>query len=95
LIHHLNQSHQNFADLNTIKKEEVQQGLLAKKNSKRISPIGSSNRTSAGGTTLGNIESTNDRGSIKCDWSGGNLLEISFTSLLEGMAQHPAQERLE
>jgi hypothetical protein len=81
--------------LNTIKKEEAQQGLLAKKNPERPSPIGSSNRTNAGGTTPGNVESISDRGSIKCDWSGGNLLEISFTSLLEGMAQHPARERLE
>jgi hypothetical protein len=97
LIHRLSQPHQNSADLNTTRKEEVQ----------RPSNTGFSNWTRARGTTPGNVVSTNnkgrsnnrgstrevesdsnrgiinDRGRIKHDWSGGNFLAISSVCLKE------------
>jgi hypothetical protein len=109
LIHHLSQSHLNFVDLNTIKKEEAQ----------RPSTTCTGNQNREGGTTPGNVESTNnrgrinnigsnknveitnnrgdinDRGRIKIDWSRGNFLENLSIILLEGMGQCPTRERSE
>jgi hypothetical protein len=68
---------------------------VAKKNLGRPSPSGSSNWIRAGGTAPGHVERISDRGSLKGSWFGGNLQEILIISLLEGMAQQQAREKME
>jgi hypothetical protein len=67
LIHHLSQSHLNSVDLNTIKKEEAQ----------RPSTTGTGNQTREGGTTQGNVESTNNGGRIN---NRGSINNVEITN---------------